>query len=77
LTERLVEHASRLGATLIDFLFRDAGGGQVAGAIVLGVTAAFLLAGGIFLGYAFVRAAISMTATAKTTPALLLRSFCL
>jgi len=61
-----------LGAAATRFLVGHADGGHLAGTIVLGVTATFLLAGGTFLGYAFVRAAIRMKATTERNPRLAL-----
>jgi hypothetical protein len=63
-----------LGAGATRFLVGHADGGNLAGTIVLGVTAAFLLAGGTFLGYAFVRAAIRMKATTEMNPRRSIRS---
>jgi hypothetical protein len=48
-----------LGVVMAVAFFEDPGGG-VAGAMIFTLTACFLLAGGTYVGYAFVRAAVRM-----------------
>jgi hypothetical protein len=60
-----------LGATV---LFSSDTDGKLAGTIVLASTVAFLLVGGTYAGYAFVRSAIRMKATTEPNPGRSIRS---